>query len=193
MNIKKWVTIAAFAVATVFAVTACDSGPSEPSGQQQEHDANNAVAKQLVQNQPIPQGNYSQMRQNLIEIEKAEMDGVQTTSFAFVPGNPDPIWSCPSVGAAIPDTASLSNPLQAEEHGQYGDGTIAVGQMDPNGIYTPPSSQGTYVICIGAGGKAYAHRSEGWVDTVFGPAKWNSQTKQEDLIGPPSFNFTTHK
>ena len=170
------------------AVVLAACGGSNPSGQSIENKQQKQDMKSLLLAQPIPHFNFSQIRQNLIELETAQANGVQTTSFFFNQGVADPIQSCPSIGAPIPTTTQLSNPNQVVND-PYGNGGAVIGQMDPNGTYSA-SSTGTYVMCIGANGKPYANYWEGFVQTVFGPAKWNAAAHQIELIGPPSFKFT---
>lgn len=61
--------------------------------------------------------------------------------------------------------------------------------MDPNGIYTPSSSTGTFVQCIDATGAIMPMYHEGTVQAVFGPAKWNADTHKIEITGPPSYDF----
>lgn len=140
-------------------------------------------------NQPVPVFTYSQLRQNLIELETSQAQTTQTTSFFFNLGVADPIGSCPSIGYPIPTTDQLSNPLQATSNSQ---GMTSVGQIEANGVYTGQSS-GTYVICVDATGKPYANYWEGFVQTVSGPAAWDTTAKQVKLTGAPSASFTTKK
>lgn len=176
-------------IAVLFA--ACDNNKGVPSGQAQENKQQAQSTESLVINQPLPHFNYSQLRQNLIELETAQATGVQTTSFFFNNGVQDPIFSCPSIGVPIPNTMSLSNPQQVVHDGYpTGGAALTTGQMDPNGVYTPQSSTGTSVICIGADGKPIGQYWEGNVHAVFAPAKWNQQLHQVEIIGPASFTFT---
>jgi hypothetical protein len=171
---------------------ACDDGGSS-SGQDKENKQQAQSTNSLVTNQPIPHFNYSQLRQNLKEIETAEANGVQTTTFFFNQGVQDPIDSCPSIGAPIPTTDQLSNPQQTSDghyNGNYGLTTI--GQMDPTGVYTGDST-GTYVMCVGGNGKTYASYWEGYVKTVFANATWDKSTHSVKVLGDPSFKFTGKK
>jgi hypothetical protein len=145
----------------------------------------------LLNNQPLPVVTWSQLRQNLIELARAQSDTTQTTSFFFNQGIAEPVMSCPSVGFPIPNTMSLSNPWQPS--GGPETGNIAVGQIDPTGVYVPASSSGTFVICVNAQGLAYASYWEGFVQTVTGPAVWNREAHQVELTGPPSFKFSKSK
>lgn len=193
MNRKTVLTAAASVIAIGVTATAC-TGTHTSSGQAQENQQQKRDTTSLVQNQPIPGFTYSQLRQNLKEIETAEANGVQTTSFFFNQGVQNPISSCPSIGAPIPTTDQLSNPQQVVtgSRGSDGYGMTTTGQMDPTGVYTGDSS-GTYVMCVGADGKAYADYWEGYVQTVFGNATWNNATHQVEMQGAPSFTFTKSK
>src|SRR6185503_20170843 len=191
MKYKKVVISSVAGLALAVSLTACHSAQTS-NGQaneskQQAHDTTN-----LFSNQPIPGFNYSQMRQNLIEIETAEADGVQTTSFFFTANGTAPIDSCPSIGVPIPNTASLSNPSQIT-WGANNAGPAVTDQMDPNGVYAPTSSEGTFVMCIDSDGKTDPHYWEGVVDTVFAPAVWDDTTKSIKVTGAPSMNFSSHK
>jgi hypothetical protein len=163
----------------------CDSQQTE--ARQAENAAAGAGLSEIVRNQPPPVITHSQIRATLGEIEKAQADGVQTTSFFMHIGVPDPINTCPSIGMPVPNTASLTNPQQTV---WASGGGATVGQMDPNGIYVPESSSGTYVLCIGPDGKAIATYWEGDVLTAAGPAVWDKAGHTVKQTGAPSFAFT---
>lgn len=185
-------TLSALSVMVTLTVTACDNThPS--SGQAQENRQQRRDTASLVANQPVPGFNYSQLRQNLIEIETAEANGVPTTTFFFNQGVQDPAMSCPSIGAPIPTTDQLSNPQQVVDGGNsQGYGLTTTAQMDPTGVYTGDST-GTYVVCVGADGKVFVNYWEGFVHTVFGNATWDKATHQVTTIGAPSFAFSKSK
>ena len=176
-----WTAAAASAmvVALTVTATACNNGNN---GNNAEHAAQQQDTTALENNQPLPHFNYSQERQNMKDIEAAEAQNVQTTSFFMNFGDPDPIGSCPSIGFGIPDSASLSNPLQTAG----GNNDTAIGQMDPTGIYAPVSSAGTFIICLTASGSPYIDRIESSVDTYGGPATWNYTKHMAQMSGAPT-------
>jgi len=188
---KKWLALPSVILAGV-ALFGCSSGITTTSGQKAENQAQAADTQILVNNQPVPHYNYSQIRQNLIELENAQANGVQTTSFFFNQGVQDPIGSCPSIGAPIPVSDQLTNPQQVINAYDNGVSQAVISQQDPTGIYTGQGS-GTYVICINDSGQAYASYWEGFVETVFGPASWNTTTHQVQLLGPPTGGFSKAK
>lgn len=185
MNRKNLVTAAgSIAGAAVLAVSlaACNNNNS---GQAQENAQQKADTNSLEASQPIPHYNYSQIRQTLIDAETISADGTQTTSFFFQMGNQDPVYSCPSLGEPVANSSSLSNPQQGT--GVSGvSGAIAVGQMDPDGIYAPVSSSGTYVICLSSAGQPYLDYWEGDVFTVSGAAEWDTATHAVKVTGAPT-------
>lgn len=166
-----------------------NNGVSKGAGQ--EHQVAAQQLQTFDQTQPIPSFTSSQLRQNLIELETAQANTTQTTSFFFNLGVADPIQSCPSIGFPIAADTQLTNPNQIVRQGfgggNYADGVI--GNIDPTGVYTGQTT-GTYVICISDQGQAYANYWEGYVQTVTGPARWNSITHHVELVGPPSAKFT---
>lgn len=178
----KVLTVAAIAAAGIIGA-ACTSAQDQANNNDVKNSAQALV--QLQQNQPTPLYNWSQLRETLIQIENTQAHSVQTTSFFFNQGVQDPTASCPSIGMPIASTSELTNPLQAN-------GTVAIGQADPTGIYSG-NSTGTYVVCVSPDGSNYLNYFEGFVQTVTGPAVWNTTTHQVELTGPSSVTVHTHK
>ena len=160
---------------------ACGIGSAAQQQQQ-------SITNQLETVQPLPAVKYSQLRQTLIDIELAQTKNVATTSFMFNMGEPAPIQSCPSIGFPIASDTQLSNPMQIQGGG--GNSNVAIPQMDPNGVYSG-NSTGTYVLCANADGSTYVIYWEGFVETVSGPAVWNSATNSVKLFGPSTVNVST--
>jgi hypothetical protein len=189
--VNKIRTIGGIAAAGILAVSlaACNSS-SSASGQQTENDQQQQDTNSLVTDQPIPHFNFSQIRQTLIDAETISSDGTQTTSFFFQMGDPDPVFSCPSLGMPVANTAQLSNPDQVVNdtgnNSPTGGAALTVGQMDPDGVYAPSSSTGTYVICVNSSGAKYLEYWEGDVMTVTSAATWDSSTHQLQVSGAPT-------
>lgn len=160
------------------------------------NEAEQAVAQQqldgFLKAQPVPIFNWSQLRQNLIEIETAQANTTATTTFFFNQGVADPVDVCSSIGFPIPATYQLTNPDQVERHSGDGGGNFTFSQLESTGVYTADTS-GTYVICIDGNGQAYANYWEGFVKTVTGPAKWDYDKKQVVLTGAPTGDFSVGK
>lgn len=186
MNRKALAAIPLAALLTV-SVAACTSGAHVPSGQAQENAQQTQDTNSLLASQPIPHFNYSQIRQTLIDAETIAANGTQTTSFFFQQGNQDPVFSCPSLGEPVANTAQLSNPQQVvNDSYPSGGAAVTVGQMDPYGVYAPSASTGTYVICLNSSGKPYLQYWEGDVMTVSAAAEWDQATHSVKVTGAPT-------
>lgn len=102
-------------------------------------------------------------------------------------GLPNPVYSCPSLGEPVANSSALSNPDQIVNDGYpNGGAAVTIGQMDPDGIYTPSSSTGTYVICLNSGGQPVLQYWEGDVMTVSAAAEWNPATHTVKVTGAPT-------
>lgn len=167
---------AALAAVTLLTVSGCTQGGAVPTGQQQEQNTSRAIQTQFEQGQPAPEFNFSQYRQNLIDAEASQALGINTTTFFFPTGGTftQPVFTCPSKGGAVPNTAQLTNPNQIIPDPNSTNGSVTIGNMDPNGTYAPAASEGTYVMCVNAQGQEYQTYWEGPVFQVNGLAKWTS-------------------
>lgn len=178
-------------LAGVCAVLVTAAGSCDGGDQAKETKVAREQLSQFLQSQPVPQFNYSQLRQNLIEIETAQANSTATTSFMFLQSGagatgPLVMW-CPSIGFPIPATYQLTAP-----EGKLQDHSLMVPQLESTGVYTGDTT-GTYVICVGADGKPFAFYHEGFVSTVTGPAHWDITKGEIVMDGTSSATFTAKK
>lgn len=170
MFTRKLIAPLVVAATAVTALAACGQETQSATSKDQS-----VVADQLSRyqkNQPVPQFDYSQYRQTLIDVESAEVHGTATTTFFFHMGVQTPFTSCPSIGFPLPSTAQLTNPDQVERHYDNGGGNVVIPQQETNGVYTG-SSTGTYVVCVQPNGTKRIDYWEGDVYTTGGPAHWD--------------------
>lgn len=170
-NLKK--TAAALIAAAALVVTAaCTS--TNGAGDVQEHQQQQNDTTQMELILPLPHFTYSAMRYEMIVEEAIQAFGISSTTFFFNQGTREPISSCASVGLPIPADSSLSNPWQPQNatdgNGNYN--TVAVGQMDPNGLYMGPTSA-TYILCKTTTGGTYMAHAEEFVHAVTAQAYWD--------------------
>lgn len=188
---NKIIKGAAVAVLAGVALTGCSVGNNSTS---KDNQATDTQLQRYQANQPVPANDWSQYRQTVIDVNEAQVHGVATTTFFFNQGVQDPIKSCPSVGFAVPHTTQLTDPQQIgfrnSPGGGYDDGVI--NQAEPNGVYTG-DSDGTYVVCVEAGGAKAIDYWEGFVETEGGSAHWDTKTHSIVLTGKPTVQTTTRK
>lgn len=159
-------------------------GCSETADQDANKREANTVAKmqrKLSVAQPAPTGDWSQLRQNVIDIETAQINTTATTTFFFNQGIGNPIKSCESVGFPIAATNQLTNPeaIAVKDHNV---GVLSLPQQETTGVYTGDST-GTYVICIDPSGKGRITYWEGFVQTETGQATWDRTLGQITSTG----------
>lgn len=189
MKMRTKIIIAVLLVGAAIALTV--TGCSNQNGNVTEHNDQLAGTNLLVNNQPPPIFGTSAIRQEVIEIEAIEALGSPTTTFFYPPGaspatGAKPFKSCPSEGEPIPNTTSLTNPTQvAPGH------DVPIDQMDPNGIYTPTASSGTFVLCLTPGGGTKLTYWEGDVFAESGAAVYDAATAQIVDVGPSQLPVCT--
>ena len=102
--------------------------------------------KLYVESQPPPYFERSLERFLMTELYRRRNEAVATWSYVQSPFTGKILWTCPSVGYPIPGGTQLTNPEQTIGGG----GSIP--QAEPNGLFSPSSSQGTYVMCVNSDG-----------------------------------------
>jgi hypothetical protein len=164
---RRTIAGALLALALCLGAAGCPSGTEdERDPREREEDAIAGGFDSLTRSQQIPEFDWSQERQTLIDVLTARANGSVGT--AIVTGfNGELIWWCPTVGAPIPSTYQLSNPERIlGRGGSNGDG-ITLPQGEPTGVYTGDSAA-TWTLCTDAGGTPFAVYEEGNVRWVSG-------------------------
>jgi len=188
--------ITATAVALLIAITsACSvrTGADKAAQEVTEQESSavqNGVAD-LGRNQPIPQFDYSQIRQTVIEVETAQATGAVTTSAFYLEGVGLVEW-CPSIGVPVAATTQLSNPTTYVDI--PGDRTyekFPLPQPEPTGVY-PGDTSATYVLCVDDNGKPFAHYWEGYTVNDVGVREYPAD-KRVTLVGDPTMEFSGGK
>jgi hypothetical protein len=159
-RILAFIALPVLLLAISAGVAACTSGSN---GGDIENAASSAIQSHYDQVQPVlqPTG-QSVYRATLTYVEAQHILGLNTESFLMRPAGGDgaPVFQCPSEGAAIANTAELDNPQEVIPDPYVANATDTVGNMDPDGVYPPADSQGTYIRCLLPGGSSYLVYSE---------------------------------
>lgn len=193
MKIKM--SLLVVSVGLILTAAACDPGgtSNNAAGAAAKSDASKVGTQQAQyqQSQPVPFFSRSQLRQNLIEVETAQAKSTATTTFFFNQGIQNPVFVCPSIGFPIPATYQLTAPDGPINSNSWGhDWHDLLPLAEATGVFTGQTS-GTFAICVGGDGKAFAKYFEGFVDTVTGPAHWDKATGTEVMDGTSSAEFST--
>lgn len=166
------------------ALTGCDD---KQTANQTERATVARNQKRLVVAQPPPEFNWSQIRQNLIDIQQAQGQTTATTTFFFNQGVVNPVKSCASIGFPIPATYQLTNPeaMATKYQSPY-----TLPQQDTTGVFSGDTSA-TYVICLDDSGKGRITYWEGFVQTETGEARWDREQGLIVSVGKSSAQVNT--
>lgn len=193
---RRAVLVVLAVLVAALALTACSKNNATNKAQVIEQRQQGIDSYNMDLNQPVPSFNHSVLRQELIDIERAEATGEQSTTF-FLNFSDKPEGSCPSLGAPVPVTDQLTNPIQVQKDNvapvHNGGGNVGIGQEDPSGVYKGDSS-GTWIMCVDSNsGKVVPQYWEGNVRVVMGPAVWDNSTNGPKIVGEPSGLFQNLK
>jgi hypothetical protein len=147
---RFFVLILAFII-LVISLTGCVTANSKEAKQV------NLQQEQYVNAQPAPQFTWSLTRHELIEIYKAKNAAVSTYSVVYNQYKGIIEFQCASFGYPIPGGTELTNSM-AFPTGTDGTITYSAGplpQAEPDGVYAPGTSAGTYIMCRVDDGTAY--------------------------------------
>lgn len=174
MNLKHYrrpLAVFALTVCSFFVLTAEDcNGAAPPSANQQE------AAQQARQQAeglhtvgPVIINNWTQKKQFKAILEAFDQPNLITYSY-LVDRSAKLVPLCRSQGYGFNEATQYTNPLMAQWREGTGSGSsiasAIVAQPDPNGLYSPPTSEGTLLLCLTTAGKVLPVRSEPSVITL---------------------------
>lgn len=79
-------------------------------------------------------------------IEMRDQDGLVTYTYTVPETTGRPVFLCNSIGYAIPAATQYTNPQKYEMSG------ATLPQADPNGLFSPDSAEGSWVMCTDPSG-----------------------------------------
>jgi hypothetical protein len=156
---RKVLVVALFLIAFVGTFAgSCD----DTTAVEKERNATNNQMSQLLNSQPIPVFEWSLEREIVIDIFRARNEAVSTWSVVQNPYTGAIMFECPSIGYPIPGGTKLTNPYQIPGNDWS---NTSIPQAEPNGLYIPESSAGTYINCVNENGTVSPVFEEFYVQT----------------------------
>lgn len=135
------------AALTVFAIAACsrlDAAPSSDQVQRQQQEQLSAQSNASVGMPAIVNFQEKRILKDILE----KRDQSLTTITYTQDMNAGLHKLCDSVGFGIPAATQFTNPQRIVEYSsQRGYGNVTLPQADPNGLFSPSSAEGTWVMC----------------------------------------------
>jgi len=137
---NKFIAIAALA-ATSISLTAC--GPYQASSDEIQNAKQEELSKQGVESVGLPAiKNFQEKRLMKDILEMRDNPNLRTYTYTQdMNGRFHKI--CDSIGYGLPYATQYTSPQKESDHSYQ----LALPQADPNGLYSPPSADGTWVLC----------------------------------------------
>ena len=137
----KKIIIATSAIAIGVLLTACDVKESSTQIERRKQEELSLNAVQQVGMPAIVNFAEKRMMKDILELRD---QNVATTTY-IVDMNGKMHKICNSVGYGLPYATQYTNPQRISGDGH---GYVTLPQADPNGLYSPASADGTWVLCI---------------------------------------------
>lgn len=174
MRLKKILLIVSLLFVIVI-VSGCESNEADKKESNRVEEQQNIY----VDSQPIPTFDWSLERHIFVELYKARNNAVQTYSY-IRNWQGEVVFSCKSIGFPLPANMQLSNPERKMCNYSTNCEGSTIPQAEPNGLFSSPSTVGTYVFCVNSDGTISPSYFEAEVETHLSPLNENYNRLSND-------------
>ena len=129
-------------VAVVTVLSACDKHESSTQIERRKQEELSLQSVQSVGMPAITNFAEKRMMKDILELRDRNV----TTTTYLVGMNNQLTKLCDSVGYGLPYATQYTNPQHLVYDGTHGG--VILPQADPNGLYSPASADGTWVLCV---------------------------------------------
>ena len=146
---RFWITLAGFAVVICCcgAADTCGGGSDAVQREQQEK----ILAEATAQTGMPAIKNFRERKILKDILELRDQSGLVTYTYTFSEMTGHYTFFCNSVGYPLPYATEYTNPQKLAWQGYHDSAVIA--QADPNGLFSPASAEGSWVLCQDPDGK----------------------------------------
>jgi hypothetical protein len=135
-----------FLVFTLAAVCLVGCGP--PSADEKTHASQEALTQES--NAQVGMPGITRFTEKRLVRQLYEMRDASVATYSYMPDMQGKLWHlCDSVGFGLPYGVQFTNP----EYRTYDGGGFNLPQPEPNGLFMPPTAEGTWVFCLDEKGK----------------------------------------
>lgn len=144
---KKLIFVAIFAILVFVVCTAEDCDGRKPSSDQIQRAQQEEMLRESNAQVGMPNIKNNRERKLVKDIlELRDQTGLTTYTYLWNEMQGKRIFLCTSIGYGIPYATQFTNPQKIEARGvNYGYAILP--QADPNGLFSPASAEGTWVMC----------------------------------------------
>jgi len=143
---KTAIAIASVAVLGV-ALVGCDYTPSSDEAQREQQER---ILQEGTAQTGMPAIKNFRERKLLKQIiEMRDQDGLVTYTYTVPETTGRPVFLCNSIGYGLPAATQYTSPEKVDYPST---GSVSTPQADPNGLFSPSSAEGTWVMCTDPSG-----------------------------------------
>ena len=136
-----------FAVILAFVFIGCDD--NLPTADKQQQAQQEAMSRQS--NAQVGAPGIANFTEKKIVRKLYELRDQNIATYAYIPDMQGRLWHlCDSIGYGLPYGVQFTNPDKHVYDGQYN--VYNIHQAEPNGLFMPPTAEGTWVICADSKG-----------------------------------------
>lgn len=135
----------------VCSADSCDSPPATKTSDQEQSQQQEQILKQGTSAVGMPAiTNFTERRLMKTILELRDQADLSTYTYVWPEMSTKPIFLCKSIGYGLPYSTQYTNPQKIEQ--TYAATNVGVAyailpQADPNGLFSPSSSEGTWIMC----------------------------------------------
>lgn len=130
------------AILSMGAADDCGGPPSSDTVQREQQERILSEGTSQVGTPAIKNFRERKLLKDIIELR--DQSGLVTYTYLFAEMTGKLTFLCDSIGYGIPAATQFTNPQKiAHEGSQY----VTLPQADPNGLFSPASAEGTWVMC----------------------------------------------
>lgn len=149
---KRWLTLPSLLLCVlVFGGAVNDSSCGDTSADSRQRQQQELILAEATSQTGMPAITNFRERKLLKDIlELRDQNGLVTYTYTWSDMAGKYAFFCDSVGYGIPYATQYTSP---EKPYVYSANPMALPQADPNGLFSPQSAEGTWVMCKDPGGK----------------------------------------
>lgn len=133
------------AILSAVLLTACEP-PTPSSDKVQRKQQEKILAEGTAQTGMPAIKNFRERKLLKDIIEMRDQDGLVTYTYMQAEMTGKLVFLCDSIGYGLPAATQYTNPEKIADSHRQG-GFVTLPQADPNGLFSPSSAEGTWVMC----------------------------------------------
>lgn len=131
---------------TILAIAAALSGCNEPSSDTIQMRQQESMLMEGTSKVGMPSIKNFRERKLLKDIlELRDQEGLTTYTYIVAENTGKFVFVCNSIGYGIPAATQFTNPQKIDFSASH---MLTLPQADPNGLFSPASAEGTWVMCL---------------------------------------------